>query len=127
MNLVVLHGRLAKDVESRYSQSATPVAIGNFSIAVKKDFAKQGEQETDFFNCVAFGKTAENIQKYFKKGDGIIVKGRLQNDIWQQEGKNRVSTKIVVDGFDFAEKVSSSSNQTQSSISNMQDDEDLPF
>ena len=96
MNLVVLHGRLAKDVESRYSQSATPVAIGNFSIAVKKDFAKQGEQDTDFFNCVAFGKTAENIQKYFKKGDGIIVKGRLQNDIWQQEGKNRVSTKIVV-------------------------------
>ena len=127
MNLVVLHGRLEKDVESRYSQSATPVAIGNFSIAVKKDFAKQGEQETDFFNCVAFGKTAENIQKYFKKGDGIIVKGRLQNDIWQQEGKNRVSTKIVVEGFDFAEKVSSSSNQTKSSISNMQDDEDLPF
>lgn len=127
MNLVVLHGRLAKDVESRYSQSATPVAIGNFSIAVKKDFAKQGEQDTDFFNCVAFGKTAENIEKFFKKGDGIIVKGRLQNDIWQQEGKNRVSTKIVVEGFDFAEKVGSSSNQPQSNISNIQDDDDLPF
>lgn len=131
MNLVILHGRLTKDIEIRYGQGASATTVANFSIAVRRDFTKQGQPESDFFNCVAFGKTAENLEKFFKKGYGIIVKGRLQNDTFEKDDKTKVTyTKVILDGFDFAEKSQGQAN-TQQPTSNSQplaeDDDDLPF
>ena len=98
---VIALGRLTKDVEVRYSQGNEPMAIGSFSIAVDR---KDKDKKTDFFNCVAFGKTAENISKFFGKGKKILVSGTLQNDKYtNKDGKEVTATKIVVREFDFVE------------------------
>lgn len=127
MNLVILHGRLSRESETKYSQTGT--AFSNFSIAVKREFSKEGKQNVDFFNCVAFGKTADFIAKYFKKGDGIIVKGKVQIDTYEKDGEKRAATSILVDQVDFAEKSNVSSDAPSSTPSNfnVSDDEELPF
>lgn len=75
MNHVVLMGRLTKDPEFRQTQSGTFVA--RFTVAVDR-YVKQGDKQTDFINCVAFGKTAEFLQKYFFKGSMIAVEGSIK-------------------------------------------------
>lgn len=144
MNLVILHGRLTRDPEVRYSQSNNPTAVARFSIAVRRDFARQGEPDTDFFNCVAFGKTAETIEKFFAKGTGIIVKGRIQIDTIEKDDRSKIHyTNIVVEGFDFAEKAKEQEIMEQPArqapsqgvnqwtpntpTNNFKDDNDLPF
>ena len=67
MNKVILMGRLARDPEVRYTQGEKTTAIANFSLAVDRRFKREGEPTADFFNCTAFGKTAETIEKYLKK------------------------------------------------------------
>ena len=100
MNQVNLLARAATEIELRYSSGDVQTAVGNFRVAVNK---KKGE--SDFFNCVAFGKTAENIAHYFHKGDRILIAGRLENDQYtNKEGKKVTSTKIVVEQFDFIEQ-----------------------
>ena len=71
MNKVQLTGRLTRNPEIRYSQSAEPVAVTRFGVAVNRKFKKDGEQDVDFINCVVFGKLAEFIGKYFTKGKMI--------------------------------------------------------
>lgn len=142
MNKVVLIGRLTHDVEVRYSQSAEPVAIASFSVAVDRGYKKDGQVTADFINCVAFGATGDNIGKYFFKGNKIALTGRIQVDSYKdKEGKSQVSTKVVVDGFEFCESKrepdSSNSNaQTLQSYSQTEtfftasqeaDENDLPF
>ena len=77
MNKVILMGRLTRDPEVRYSQSANPVAVARYGLAVRKQFAKQGEPDVDFFNIVAFGKAGEFAEKFFRKGQMVAVVGRL--------------------------------------------------
>ncbi len=104
MNKVILMGRLTADPEVRYSQSAEPLAIVRFSIAVNKRFKREGEPDADFINCVAFGKTGEFTSKYFKKGMMISVVGRLQVRNWEDNnGQKRVSTEVVIEEQYFAE------------------------
>lgn len=108
MNKVILMGRLAKDPEVRYSQSAEPLVIARYSLAVPKRFKKQGEPDADFINCVAFGKNGEFAEKYLKKGQMISVVGRLQVRSWQDnDGKKRWSTEVVVEEHYFAESKAS--------------------
>lgn len=100
MNLVVLRGRLTNAVELRYTQSQK--AVASFSLAVDRDFAQTGEnREADFFNCVAWGKTAEFIQKYFDKGDMALVSGRMQNRSYEKDGQKRTVTEVIVDRVNF--------------------------
>ena len=66
MNKVILMGNLTRDPEIRYSQGENSLAIARFSIAVNRRFARQGDTDTDFFNCTAFGRQAEFVVKYFK-------------------------------------------------------------
>lgn len=109
MNKVILLGRLTRDPEMRYTQSAEPMAIASFSIAVDRAFKREGEPDVDFINCTCFGKRGENIGKFFKKGNRIAVSGRLQVRNWQDNnGQNRVSTDVIVEDFDFCESRSSS-------------------
>lgn len=140
MNKVILMGRLAKDPEVRYSQSAEPLAVARYSLAVGRRFKKQGEQDADFINCVAFGKTGEFAQKYFKKGQMVSIVGRLQVRSWDdQEGKKRWSTEVVVEEQFFAESKASAESHKGSAPTqtvpqdgfypvdaNIEDD-DLPF
>lgn len=105
MNKVILMGRLTRDPEVRYSQGNNePLAVARYSLAVNRRFKRQGEQEADFINCVAFGKTGEFAEKYFKKGQMVSIVGRLQVRSWDDnEGKKRWSTDVVVEEQFFAE------------------------
>lgn len=99
MNVVVLMGRLTRDPETRYSQDGK--AVTRFTIAVDR---RTKEKEADFISCVAFGHTAEFIDKYFKQGKRIAVDGRIQTGSYtNKEGKKVYTTDVVVNNAEFAE------------------------
>lgn len=103
MNKVILMGRLTKDPEVRYSQGAEPVAVAKYTLAVNRRFKRQGEQDADFINCVAFGKAGEFAEKYFKKGQQVSIVGRLQVRSWEDnDGKKRYATDVIVEEQYFA-------------------------
>jgi len=95
MNRAILMGRLTKDVELRYSKSEEPVAIAHFTVAINRHYNRD---EVDFINCVAFGKTGEFINSYFKKGAMIAVEGNIQVNSWEDEqtGRKRYKTEVIV-------------------------------
>lgn len=101
MNKFIGIGRATKDVELKQTSGGTFVA--EFSIAVKRSFkSANGTYESDFFNCVAFSKTAELISKYVKKGDQIGVEGRLQTRSYtNSEGRKVYVTEIIVENVEF--------------------------
>ena len=108
MNKVILMGRLARDPEVRYSQGATPLAVARFSLAVNRRFKREGEPDADFIGCVAFGKQAEFVEKFFKKGQMVSVVGRLQVRSWDDgNGAKRWSTDVVIEEQYFAESKAS--------------------
>ena len=84
MNKVILMGNLTRDPEIRYSQGGNSLAIARFGIAVNRRFARQGDTDTDFFNCTAFGRQAEFVEKYFRKGSRMLMTGRIHNDQQQR-------------------------------------------
>ena len=97
MNKVILMGRLTRDVEM-YGQKSK---VARFCLAVDRNY---GEDETDFFNCVSFGKQAEFVEKYLKKGTKILISGRLQNNTYEDKQGNKVtSTQIITEEIEFAE------------------------
>lgn len=99
MNKVILMGRLVKDPEVRYSAGANPLAVARYTLAVDRKFQKRGEnREADFPGCVAFGKSGEFAEKYFKKGNMVAVVGHLQTRSWDgDDGKKHWSTEVIVD------------------------------
>lgn len=103
VNKVILLGNLGKDPEVRYTPQQT--AIGTFSIATterRKDSSGNWTDHTEWHNIVCFGKTAENCQKYLKKGRQVFIEGRLQTRKWQdKEGNNRYTTEIVAGDVRF--------------------------
>jgi len=136
MNKVILIGRLTKDPEVRYSQSAEPVAVARYALAVNRRFKRQGEQEADFINCVALGKSGEFAEKYFKKGQMVGVVGRLQVRSWEgKDGNKHWTTEVVVEEQYFTggkkESGAGKSNGTVPEgfypIDESIEDDDLPF
>ena len=114
-------GRLTRDPEVRYSQGENSMAIARFSIAVDRRFKRQGEPEADFFNCTAFGKQAEFVEKYLKKGTKMVVVGRIQNDSYtDKEGQKKNYTQIMVDELEFAESKQSASGTGSNSAADVQ-------
>ena len=116
MNLVVLNGRLTRDPELKFGQSGK--AYSRFSIAVDRPFqssADKNSQTADFINCVAFGKTAEFIGEYFRKGRKILLNGRLQMSQYESEGKKITTYVVIADSVEFGEaKTSSGTTDTSS-------------
>lgn len=98
MNLVVLIGRLTRDPELKFGQSGK--AYSRFSLAVDRPFSKG---EADFINCVAFGKTAELIGEYLRKGRKVAVNGRLQMNRYEVNGEKRTSYDVLVESMEFVE------------------------
>ncbi|OON95491.1 MAG: single-stranded DNA-binding protein [Epulopiscium sp. Nele67-Bin005] len=108
MNKIILMGRLTRDPEIRYSQSAEPVAVTRYALAVRRQFAKQGEPDVDFIECVAFGKAGEFASKYFRKGQMVSVVGKLQMENWtDQQNVKRTTPKVVIEEQHFAESKAS--------------------
>ena len=98
MNKVILIGRLTKDPELRFA-AGSGMAIGRFTVAVNRQFKKD---ETDFINCVAFGKTAETISQYLTKGRQIAVIGSIRTGSYDaQDGTKRYTTDVAVESFEF--------------------------
>jgi len=105
MNKVILIGRLTKDPEIRYSQSGEPLAIARYTVAVNRRIRRENEPEADFIPCVSFGKQAEFMEKYFKKGMQIGLTGRLSVRSWDdpQTNQRRWQTEVIVEDQEFTE------------------------
>ena len=138
MNKVILMGRLTRDPEVRYTQGDNAMAIARYSLAVDRRFKRDGEPDADFINCVAFGKSGEFAEKYFRKGTKIAVVGRIQTGSYtNKDGQKVYTTDVVVEEQEFAEsKNSGSSDNNQSAPANKNTDfmnipdgidEELPF
>lgn len=101
MNKVILVGRLTRDPEIRAAGTTT---VGKFTLAVDRRFKREGEPDADFFNCTAFGKQAEFVERYLRRGIKMVVVGRIQNDNYtNKEGQKVYSVQIIVDELEFAE------------------------
>ena len=105
MNKVILMGRLTREPDIRYTQGNNSMAVARYTLAVDRRYKKDGEeQQADFINCIAFGKSAEFAEKYYHKGIKIIIEGRIQTGSYtNKDGQKVYTTDIVVDSQEFAE------------------------
>lgn len=105
MNKVILMGRITRDAEIRYTQGEKSTAIARFSLAVDRRFKKDNdEQNTDFISCIAFGKIAEFLEKFGRKGTKFVVDGRIQTGSYNnKDGQKVYTTDVVVENIEFAE------------------------
>ena len=140
MNVVILMGRMTRDPELKFTSGGK--AFANFSLAVQK-----AKDEVEYIDCTVWEKTAETIAEYFRKGNRILIQGRLSVNSYEQNGEKRRKMKVVVNSFEFVESSKSSGNsegyqQNKSFSSNnkpvqnnsfendnddMDDDEEFPF
>lgn len=135
MNKVELVGRLTRDPEVRYSQNENNTAVARFSVAVNRRYVKDGEQTADFISCVAFGKTAEFIERYFRKGNAIGITGRIQTGSYtNKDGAKVYTTDVLIEEVEFVEKkqdgaTNNAPTTTDDGFMNVPDniDEELPF
>jgi single-strand DNA-binding protein len=113
MNIAVVLGTITNDIEIKYLSSGS--AVTNFSIAYNKKYKGQDGklvEKASFFDVSAFGKNAETINQYFRKGSRILVRGELEQSQWKaQDGTNRSKITIKLEQFDFIDK--NDSNQEQ--------------
>lgn len=130
-NKILLMGNCTRDPQLSYTPSQT--AVVDFGIATNRKWtAQDGSQRDDtcFVDCRAFGKTAENINKFFRKGNPIFVEGRLTFDTWTaQDGGKRSKHRVVVEHWTFVGPAGQSSSSSDSSSQNVPQspDDDIPF
>lgn len=142
MNKSILMGRLVRDPEIKYTNSAEPMAIANYTLAVNRRFKRQGEPDADFINIVAFGKNGEFAEKYLNKGTMISVVGRIQVRSWEdKEGKKRYTTEVIAEEHYFCGSKNETGNAATDKpkqdenapsdgfypVDTSAEDEDLPF
>lgn len=106
MNKVILIGRLTRDPEIRTTANST---MASFSVAVDRRFKQEGQPDADFPRVIAWGKTAEFIEKYFHKGMKIGIEGRIQTGSYQnQNGQTIYTTDVIADAVEFVESKNAS-------------------
>lgn len=136
MNSVQLVGRFTKDPDVKYTNGGATIAI--FTVAVDRRFKQEGGDTADFISCIAFGKTAEFIEKYFRKGNRIGLNGRIQTGSYTNKDNQKVyTTDVIAENVEFVESKNSGaeSNRNEAGrpsfdgFQNIPDDidEDLPF
>lgn len=128
MNKWIGTGRITKDIDLQTTKTGTEYA--KFTVAVNRKKDKNGEQKADFVDCTAWGKTAAFVQKYFKKGDGIVVEGRVESDTYDaKDGTKRTKWSVNVDNIEFPQGGKGKSEQTNSDVANFQniDPSEIPF
>lgn len=125
MNKVIVLGNMTRDIEI---QQGGEYSIGKFGIAVNEKF--KTKETTHFFDVTCFGKTAENIQKYFSKGSRILVEGKLSYSQWEKDGQKRSKVEITMDKFDFIDRKTDEQQprpQYQNPPEVTVQDEEIPF
>lgn len=139
MNKVILMGRLTRDPEIRYSQGEHAMAVGRFTLAVDRRYARKEEtqQTADFISCKAFKKTAEFLEKYCRKGTKLVIEGAWQTGSYvNKEGTTVYTNECMVERCEFAESKNKSQSQENPApaedadgFMNIPDgiDEELPF
>ena len=143
MNKVIISGRVVREVDVRYSQTANgSMAVARYTLAVDRAFKKEGEQAADFINCIAFGKNGEFAEKYLHQGTKIIVEGRWQTGSYTNKDGQKVYTNdCVVERHEFCENKNGTNENRQTpfraepnsvgdgfmSIPDGIEDEGLPF
>ena len=131
MNKVLLMGRGVRDPEIRWTQGQEQRCIAKLTLAVDRKFKKDGEQSADFISCVAFGKTAEFIEKYIFKGTKVVIEGRWQTGSYEnKEGKKIYTNDCVIESIEFAESKRNDAPPAQSNdFMEIPDEiqEELPF
>ena len=111
MNSVNLVGRLTRDVEIRYTDGGA--SISRFGIAVDRRFKTEGQPSADFINCVALGKTAEFVEKYFSKGQRIGLTGRIQTGSYtNKDGQKVYTTDVIAENCEFVESKGNQGEQS---------------
>lgn len=130
INNVVLAGRVTKDIELKVTPTGKSVC--SFSLAVNRKFVQDGERQADFINCQLWGKSAEALEKYGKKGMLIGVEGRIQTRKYtNQQGQTVYVTEVVADSFSFLEKKQRNDQPQFNDFANYGgfevNDDDLPF
>lgn len=105
---------MTRDPDIRYSQGEKATTVARFSLAVDRKFKQDGQPTADFINCLAFGKRAEFIEKYCRKGTKLVVEGSWQTGSYTNKDGNKVYTnECLVESCEFAEsKVASQNNQS---------------
>ena len=135
LNSFIAQGRLVADPEIRMTPGGKKV--GHFTVAVERNYKSGEERKTDFFNCVVFEAKADFVEKYFSKGQAIIVRGSLQNRSWEDKGVKRYATDVLVDEIQFCGKKENSTSSVTNVTASPQgeafegfmpeDSDDLPF
>ena len=134
MNSVQLIGRLTRDPEVRYTDGG--VSIARFSLAVERRFKQENGADADYINVVSFGKTAEFIEKYFRKGMKVALNGRIQTGSYtDKDGKKVYTTDVIAENVEFCESKGNSANNDAPAPASDGDfmsvpdgiDEELPF
>ena len=134
INNSTIVGRLTRDPDLRYSQAGK--AVCNFTLATNRPFKNaQGENEADFIKCLTFGKQAENLANYMRKGSLVGVEGRIQTRSYTNKDGNKVyTTEVVANQVSFLDNKKDNQQQSQSNQQmepidiNSDDTEDsLPF
>ena len=102
MNKVILMGRLTRNPDIRYSQGEKATCVARYTLAVNRRFRREGDQDADFINCVAFGRQGEFAEKYLKQGTKIVISGRIQTGSYtNRDGVKVYTTDVVIDRFEF--------------------------
>lgn len=129
MNKVMLVGRMVADPEVRYTQGENSYAIANYRLAVERRQKTNDGQTADFINCKAFGKTAEFIEKYFRKGRRIGVIGRINTGNYTNRENQKVYfVEVIADEVEFVDNAPKANDQ-EKDIMSVPDslEEELPF
>lgn len=133
MNNCIFVGRLTKDPEIRYTEAQTPLAVARYKLAVDRENRDSGQQAADFLSFVAFGKTAEFVEKYLKKGTKIAVTSRAQSGSYtNKDGTKVYYTEFLAQKHEFVESKRESNQEPQPSGDDFMQlpddmDEELPF
>lgn len=125
MNRVILIGRATDDTKAGENYA-------RYTLAVDRDYKKDGQPTADFINCVCFGKTAEFANNYIHKGTKIAIEGRIQTGSYEKDGHKVYTTDVVVDRHEFCEKADKSNKPAEATnavtveeVESIQ--EELPF
>lgn len=130
-NKCIFMGNLTRDPQLKYLPSQT--AVTEFGIAVNRKFKTSGgevREEVMFLDCSVFGKRAEVVNQYFKKGSQILVEGHLKFDTWDdKQGQKRSKHILIVDSFEFMGGAKKDGEAKESPIDTEQQfkDDDIPF
>lgn len=115
MNKVILMGRLTRDPDIRYSAGENSTAVARYTLAVDRRYKRDGEPTADFIGCVAFGRSAEFAEKYFRQGIRIVISGRIQTGSYtNRDGVKVYTTDVIVEDQEFAESKSASAENSGS-------------